>query len=398
MMPLMAFVTLISGVWRAGETFQTTCHPMKQARTNTVKCARNSRGATAPSATNKAPATTSAATPRHGLALFAQVPRGPPRRAAARRPSARRRRGDLRRRPDELPILEDDRPSDDLVLEVDTPLLRAAHVAQQVREVRSIELARERRETAWKVDVSHDGHAATYHDFARPRERAVSAVFGGEVHDDGARPHAPHHLFGDERRRGPARNEGRRDDDVDVFRLPAEEGHLGGDELGAHLLGVPASAAALLLDLDLEELGAHALDLLADFGAGVEPAHDGTEPSRGADGAEPGDAGADDEDLRRSDLAGRGHLAGEEPSVEARGLDDGAVARDVGHRAERVDLLGAGDARDLVHRQHRGLAGREPLDELLVLGRPEKADEKTVLPEKVGLVRPVGPHLGEAEP
>ena len=36
-MPLIALVTLIRGVWRAGLTFQITCQPTKQASTNTRK-------------------------------------------------------------------------------------------------------------------------------------------------------------------------------------------------------------------------------------------------------------------------------------------------------------------------------------------------------------------------
>ena len=46
----MALVTLISGVCSAGVTFQITCQPMTQASANTVKCDRNSPGATRPEA------------------------------------------------------------------------------------------------------------------------------------------------------------------------------------------------------------------------------------------------------------------------------------------------------------------------------------------------------------
>ncbi len=42
MIPLIAFVTLINGVWSAGVTFHTTCQPTKHASTNTVRCERNS--------------------------------------------------------------------------------------------------------------------------------------------------------------------------------------------------------------------------------------------------------------------------------------------------------------------------------------------------------------------
>ena len=51
MMPLIAFVTLMSGVWSAGVTLQMTCQPTKHARMNTVECWRKSRGAKRP-ATN----------------------------------------------------------------------------------------------------------------------------------------------------------------------------------------------------------------------------------------------------------------------------------------------------------------------------------------------------------
>src|SRR5882757_794046 len=49
MMPLMAFVTLIKGVCKAGVTFHTTCQPTKHASTTIVRCEMNSFGATEPS-------------------------------------------------------------------------------------------------------------------------------------------------------------------------------------------------------------------------------------------------------------------------------------------------------------------------------------------------------------
>src|SRR5690606_35779202 len=59
MMPLIALVTLISGVRRAGDTFQITCQPTKIASTNTVKCARNEGGAPIPTPSSARPATSS---------------------------------------------------------------------------------------------------------------------------------------------------------------------------------------------------------------------------------------------------------------------------------------------------------------------------------------------------
>src|SRR6185436_15273004 len=60
MMLLMALVTLMSGVCRAGVTFHTTMYPTKQASTNTVKCARNAGGATAPTPNSAATPSTAA--------------------------------------------------------------------------------------------------------------------------------------------------------------------------------------------------------------------------------------------------------------------------------------------------------------------------------------------------
>ncbi len=306
----------------------------------------------------------------------------------------RGRAGRFRGRPHELSVLEDDRTTHHRVFQIHAPLLGAAHVAQEVREVRPVELARERRQAAREIDVPDDRHPATDDDLAGAGEGAVAAVLGREVHDDRPRTHRGHHLLRDERRRGLSGDEGRRDDDVDVLGLPEEEGHLRGDELRAHLLRVATAAAAVLLDLDLQELRAHALHLLAHLRAGVEPSHDCAEAPRSADRREPGDPGADHEHLRGRHLARGRHLPGEEPTVKARGLDDRAVTGDVGHRAQRVDLLGPRDPRHLVHRDDRRLARRQSLDELLALGRPEEADEHAVLAQRVHLVAAVGARLG----
>ena len=142
-------------------------------------------------------------------------------------------------------------------------------------------------------------------------------------------------------------------------------------------LGVAVGAGLRLLlgPLDPEELGAHRLDLLADLGSGVESAHHGAEAAGGTDGGEAGDAGADDEDLRRRHLAGRGDLAGEEAAELVGRLDDRAVAGDVGHRAEHVERLRARDARHGVHGEDGDPAGRELGDEVGVDRRADQAGQ-----------------------
>ena len=82
------------------------------------------------------------------------------------------------------------------------------------------------------------------------------------------------------------------------------------------------------------------------------------------------------EHLRRRDLARCGDLPGEEPAEHVRGLDHGAVAGDVGHRAEDVHRLGARDARYGVHRQRGDGVVGEFVHQLGVDVRAQQADER----------------------
>jgi hypothetical protein len=99
----------------------------------------------------------------------------------------------------------------------------------------------------------------------------------GHVDDDAALLHRLDHLFGDQLGRGLARNECRRDDDVDVLRLLREHLFLRFLEALAHHLRVAADAAALLLVIDGDELAAQRLDLVGDFRPRVVGAHDRAE-------------------------------------------------------------------------------------------------------------------------
>src|SRR5207247_1154018 len=93
------------------------------------------------------------------------------------------------------------------------------------------------------------------------------------------------------------------------------ESLLGGEVRVAHLLRVASLPLAGLLEAELEERGAQALDLLAHGGPGVEGADGGAHGPRGRDGGEPRHAGADDQNLRRWRASGRRDLRGEEPAV-----------------------------------------------------------------------------------
>ena len=118
--------------------------------------------------------------------------------------------------------------------------------------------------------------------------------------------------------------------------------------------------------------------------------------------ASPGDAGADDEDLRRRDLARRGDLAGEEAAELVGRLDDRAVPGDVGHRAEHVERLRPGDARHGVHGEDGDPPGRQLGDEVGVDGRADQAGQDRAVTQAGDLLvgrgvdlqdEVAGPHL-----
>ena len=114
-------------------------------------------------------------------------------------------------------------------------------------------------------------------DLAGLGELAVAALLGREVDDDRAGLHQLDHVLEPQLGRRLARDERRRDDDVDLLGLRAEQRVLGVEELLAHLLGVAALPLARLLDRDGEELAAERLHLLLGGGAHVERADDRAE-------------------------------------------------------------------------------------------------------------------------
>jgi hypothetical protein len=266
----------------------------------------------------------------------------------------------------------------------------AAHLVEQVPQVGAVQLARHVGHAAGQVGVADDRHAGVLDRLAGLGQLAVAAGLGREIDDHRAGLHRLDHVGQPQLGRRLAGDERGRDDDVDLGRLLAEQRHLGVDELLAHLLGVAALTLARLGDLDGQELGAHRLHLIGDRRPDVEGADDRAQALGGAERGQAGDAGADHQHLGRRDLAGGGDLAGEERTEALGGLDDRAVARDVGHRRQRVDLLGPADARDAVHRQDRGLARGQAIDQLAVLRRIQERDHDLALARAIGLVATVG--------
>ena len=102
----------------------------------------------------------------------------------------------------------------------------------------------------------------------------------------------PTRLRGDQDRRLAARDLGGRDDDVHPADDLVELGLLGGALLGRQLAGVAARPGRVDRRLELDELGAEALGLLARLRPDVVGLDHGAEPARGADRLEPGHADA----------------------------------------------------------------------------------------------------------
>ena len=204
---------------------------------------------------------------------------------------------------------------------------------------------------------------------------AVAAGFRCEIDDNRTRLHHLDHVFEPKLGCRLAGDERSSDDDVDVLGLLAEQRHLCGDELGAHLFGVAALAITGFLNRDGEKFTAERLHLIGDRRAHVERTHDGAHALGRAKSGETGDAATDDEHLGWRNFTGRRDLSGEKTAEALRRFDHGAVAGDVGHRRQGVDFLCATDARDAIHRHRAHAAPCEVIDERLVLRRIEERNQ-----------------------
>ncbi len=147
-----------------------------------------------------------------------------------------------------------------------------------------------------------------------------------------------------------------------------------------------AAARLRPLDAEIEEGGAEALDLLPHRRPDVEARDDCSEPPRRRDRLQAGDAGAEDEHLRRRDRPCGGHQQREEPWQPVGGGDDRLVARDGALRRECVHRLRTRDPRDRFHREGDDAALGEPLDPGRIAERGEEADEDDPRRELCNLV------------
>ena len=99
-------------------------------------------------------------------------------------------------------------------------------------------------DAARDIGKADDLDAADIGDFAGPGALDIAAALDREIDQHRARLHRLHHVRGDEARRGPARNQRRRDDDVLLLDVLGGQRGLLGLILFRHFLGVAAGGFA----------------------------------------------------------------------------------------------------------------------------------------------------------
>lgn len=141
-------------------------------------------------------------------------------------------------------------------------------------DVVAIELGRLCAHAAGEIGIADNRHAIVGDDtLVRDRQLAVAALFGRKVNDDAALLHCLDHVLGPQHRRVAARDQRRSDHDIHVRCKLAETLKLLFAEFRARRRGITARGGAILnliLEIEIDELGAHGFDLLGHLGTHVE--------------------------------------------------------------------------------------------------------------------------------
>ena len=203
------------------------------------------------------------------------------------------------------------------------------------------------------VRVADDLHAVPLHHVIRRRALDIAPLGHRQIEDHAARLHAGDLFVRDQPRRGPARDQRGRDDDILLGDMARNQLGLRGLVFLAHLGRV--AARSLALDpgdvLDEDRLGAEREDLLFRRRPDIGRRNLRAQPLGGGDRLQPGDAHAHHEDLGRLHRAGGGHHHREGAAIDVRRRQHRLVAGKVRLAGKHVHALRARDARHEFHRQ-----------------------------------------------
>ena len=236
-----------------------------------------------------------------------------------------------------------------------------------------------------EIGVADNANPIVRHDFfVRNRQLAIAAPLRSQIDNHRARLHQLDHVSGPQHRRVPSRDQRGGDHDVDLGRQIAELGQLLFAEFRARRRGISTRCGPVLhlgrIEFQEHEFRPHALDLLGHFGAHVKRIGDRAQRGRSANRGQPGHPGTNHQHLGRGHFARRGDLPGEEaPEIAAR-LDHRAIAGDIGHRGQRVHLLGPADPGHHVHGNHRRPRAPPPFSSAPRSGRDKRTRSGSVRP------------------
>jgi len=224
---------------------------------------------------------------------------------------------------------------------------------------------------------------------ARLRQRAVAALVHGHVDDHGARPHAPHHLLGDQDGRYFSRHERGENHDVRLFDVRGDRLALLLQPVRGQRLRVAAlSGRQVGRDVKAGDLGSQALRRLAGLLADVHRGDRAAQSLGRRNGLQSHHADADHEEPGRLDRPdGRPDHGNELGELVGR-HEHRLVAAHRAHGGQGVHPLGPRAPGNVVHREGGDIPVGQHLDGRVIRrgSGMEKRDQEGALPHHLDLV------------
>merc|ERR1719370_2560323 len=243
------------------------------------------------------------------------------------------------------------------------------------------------RKTRRQVSVADVGDVVVDGDLPGRDSLNVAASLSCEVNNNASRLHVINHVFLDQDGSLLARNKGCSDHDINILALVVEQLHLCLDELLRHLLGITSLSAAVLLNLHLQELASHRLDLLLYSRPHIKAPDNGTHAFGLTHSCKTCYSTTNDKHLSWGHFPCSSDLSSEEPAKVVAGLDHSSVTRDVAHGGESVEDLRPRDPGHAVHTKGCDLLGRQGLDQVGVLSRVEEGVKGRLIPQQGHLLK-----------